>query len=284
MYYELYVDVLFLINMCMDFYIFAIIKKIMGCTATYLRIFLISIICSVFTIIIIVLPLKSIIIKYIMIHLGINVIGTKTALKLKSKLNVLKAVILLYIMTFLFGGILNWLTYYRNINVEQLLLAGLIVFILIRGAIIIYTFYERKLGKICEVTISLNLRQLKLKGLVDTGNSLVEPISKKPVNIVPLDVIKELLTRKQINYIETFLEYGMESIDTDWDELNGLCYIPYCSVGKKNGLLPAIRVEEMKIIQGEKIIEITKPIIGICQNDFVSDKRYHIILNPKLVD
>ncbi|MFA9375152.1 MAG: sigma-E processing peptidase SpoIIGA [Lachnotalea sp.] len=284
MYYELYVDVLFLINMCMDFYILAIIKKIMGCTATYLRIFLISAISSMLTTIIIVLPLKSIIIKYIIIHLGINVISAKTALKIKGKVNVVKAVILLYIMTFIFGGVLNWVAYGVKINVEELLLAGLLLFILIRGAIIIYTFYKRKSGKTCEVIIILNCRQLKLKGLVDTGNSLVEPISKKPVNIVPLDVIQEVLSQKQINYIKTFLEYGMESIDTDWDELSGICYVPYCSVGKKNGLLPAIRVEKMIIIQGEKINEINKPIIGICQNDFVSDKRYHIILNPKLVD
>lgn len=284
MYYELYVDVLFLINMCMNFFIFAIIKKIMRCPATYLRIFLICILSSMLTIIIIVLPLKSIIIKYIIIHLGINVMSTKLTLKLKGKGNICKAVILLYIMTFLFGGILNFVTYGKNINVEQLLLAGLIIFILIRGAIIIYTFYKRSLGKICEVTISLNNRQISLRGLVDTGNSLVEPISKKPVNIVPLEVIKELLTKGQMDYIKTFLEYGMESIDLEWDELSGICYVPYCSVGKKNGLLPAIKVEKMEIIQGEKVNKITKPIIGICQNEFVSDKRYHIILNPKLVD
>lgn len=268
----------------MNFFIFAIIKKIMGCTATYLRIFLISIISSMLTIIIIVLPIKSIIIKNIIIHFGINIVSTKTALKVKSKLNMIKAFVLLYIMTFLFGGALNWIANSIKMNVERILLAGLFVFILIRGAINIYYFYKRNLSKICEVTISLNCRQLKLKGLVDTGNSLVEPISKKPVNIIPLDVIKELLTEEQINYIKTFLEYGMESIDTDCDDLGGLRYVPYCSVGKKNGLLPAIRVEKMKIVQGEKMNEITKPIIGICQNDFISDKRYHIILNPKLVD
>jgi stage II sporulation protein GA (sporulation sigma-E factor processing peptidase) len=219
-----------------------------------------------------------------MIHLGINIISTKLALKIKGKITILKAVCLLYIMTFLFGGMLNFAAYGKNISVEQLLLAGLILFILIRGAIFIYTFYKRSFDKICEVTISLDNRQIRLRGLVDTGNSLVEPISKKPVNIVPLEVVKELLTKKQMNYIRTFLEYGIESIETDWDELSGICYIPYCSVGKKNGLLPAIKVERMRIIQGEKVSEITKPIIGICQNEFVSDKRYHIILNPKLVD
>lgn len=284
MYYELYVDVLFLINMCMNFFILSIIKKLLRCTATYLRIFLICAISSVLTIIIIVLPLKGIIIKYILIHLGINVISTKIALKLKGRINILKAVVLLYIITFLFGGILNFITYGKKLNVEQLLLAGLIIFILIRGAIIIYSFYKRSLSKICEVTISLNCRQLKLRGLVDTGNSLVEPISKKPVNIVPFEVIKELLTQKQISYIKTFLEYGMEDIDVEWDELNKICYVPYCSVGKKNGLLPAIKVEKINIIHGEKVIEITKPMIGICQNEFISDKRYQIILNPKLVD
>lgn len=284
MFYELYVDALFLINMCMNFYILILIKKIMRCTATYLRIFLISVVSSMLTIIIIVLPLKCIIAKYIIIHLGINVFSTKLALNLKDKINIVKAVVLLYILTFLFGGILNWLTYGKNINVEQLLLVGLIVYILIRGVISIYSFYKRNLSKICEVTISLNNRKLKLKGLLDTGNSLVEPISKKPVNIIPLDAIKELLTLEQVSYIKAFLEYGIENINEEWDEISTIRYVPFCSVGKKNGLLPAIIVEKIDIIHGEKVIEITKPMIGICQNEFVSAKKYQIILNPKLVD
>lgn len=284
MYYELYVDVLFLINMCMNFFILSIIKKLLRCTATYLRIFLISVISSLLTIIIIVLPLKGIIIKYILIHLGINVVSTKIALKLKGRINILKAVALLYILTFLFGGILNFLTFGRDLNAEQLLLSGLVVFILIRGAIIIYTFYKRSFEKICQVTISQNYRQLNIQGLVDTGNSLVEPISKKPVNIVPFDVIKDLLTQKQISYIKTFLEYETFDLNVEWDELNQICYVPYCSVGKKNGLLPAIKVEKINIIHGEKVIEVRGPMIGVCQNEFMSDKRYQIILNPKLVD
>jgi len=268
----------------MNFYIFAIIKKIMGCSATYPRIFFISIISSMLTIIIIVLPLKSIIIKYIIIHMGINVLSTKLALKLKGRSQIFKAVILLYILTFLIGGVLNWITYGREMNVEKLLVAGLIIFILIRGAIIIYSFYKRNISKVCEVTISLNNKQLNLKGLVDTGNSLVEPISKKPVNIVPLGKIEDLLTSKQVDYIKSFLECETVSRDVDLEDLKGICYIPYNSVGKKNGLIPAIKADKMKIIQDQRVSEIFMPIIGICQNEFVSDKRYHIILNPKLVD
>lgn len=216
--------------------------------------------------------------------MGINVLSTKLALKLKGRSQIFKAVILLYILTFLIGGVLNWITYGREMNVEKLLVAGLIIFILIRGAIIIYSFYKRNISKVCEVTISLNNKQLNLKGLVDTGNSLVEPISKKPVNIVPLGKIEDLLTSKQVDYIKSFLECETVSRDVDLEDLKGICYIPYNSVGKKNGLIPAIKADKMKIYQDQRVSEIFMPIIGICQNEFVSDKRYHIILNPKLVD
>ncbi|WP_099468535.1 sigma-E processing peptidase SpoIIGA [Konateibacter massiliensis] len=281
MYYELYVDVLFLINMCMNFFILSIVGKILRCTATYLRIILICAISSMLTIVIIMLPLQGVLIKYTLIF-GVNVISTKTALKLKDGISILKAVILLYIMTFLFGGILNFLTYAKKINAEQVLLAGLLLFILARGAIKIDRFYKRTSGKVCEVTISLNDRRLRLKGLMDTGNSLVDPVSRQPVNIVPFEVIKELLTDKEAICIENFLEYKAE--DIEMEELGELYYIPYSSVGRKNGLLPAIKVEELCIVYGGSVIEVARPMIGICQNEFVSDKRYQIILNPKLVD
>jgi hypothetical protein len=75
---------------------------------------------------------------------------------------------LLYTLTFFFGGAIAWMTYGTALHPEQILLGGFVLFVLIRGAINIYSFYKRNLSKVCEVTLFLNSKQLKLNGLIDT--------------------------------------------------------------------------------------------------------------------
>jgi hypothetical protein len=110
----------------------------------------------------------------------------------------------------------------------------------------------------------------------------LEPVSKKPVNIIPFRILKGLLDPMQSDLLLHYLEYGIGESDEIIRDLGGICYVPYCSVGKTNGLLPAIRIEKMEIVYEEKKKEVVRPIIGICQDEFMSDKKYQIILNPNL--
>ena len=44
-----------------------------------------------------------------------------------------------------------------------------------------------------DISIEINDKKINLKGIVDTGNSLTDPISKYPVIIVEYDAIKNIL-------------------------------------------------------------------------------------------
>ena len=69
MYYELYVDVLFLVNFTMDYLLLLLIWKITRGSATYLSIFIGAIAGALMTCVLIILPLPNTFSEIIVFHL-----------------------------------------------------------------------------------------------------------------------------------------------------------------------------------------------------------------------
>lgn len=92
--------------------------------------------------------------------------------------------------------------------------------------------------KMIPIELRLGTRTAKLQGLVDTGNSLVDPITGRQVLVVDADIADKLtgLTKQQ-------LMKPVESMCV----IPGLRLIPYKTVGQSGGLLLAIQVPETKI-------------------------------------
>ena len=91
-----------------------------------------------------------------------------------------------------------------------------------------------------DVEIHLNGTVISSAAFVDTGNSLVDPLGKKPVIV---------LARQHFPFLEG--ELNAENIV---EKLNGqdlltqrLRLVPYCSVGKKRGMLVGFQTDEVII-------------------------------------
>jgi stage II sporulation protein GA (sporulation sigma-E factor processing peptidase) len=97
--------------------------------------------------------------------------------------------------------------------------------------------------------------ELELKGLIDTGNALIEPISQYPVIVVESKSIKNILDNNIFNKT-----------------------IPYNTINT---------IGSMKIFQPEEIRiknkKISKVIIGICERNLSPDGSYNAILHPNLL-
>ena len=90
------------------------------------------------------------------------------------------------------------------------------------------------------ITITHRGRTLHLTALVDTGNTLRDPVSGLPVLVADASAGEKLLclTQHQLQHpIETIAAGGCP----------GLRLIPYTAVGQTNGLLLGLRVEELSI-------------------------------------
>lgn len=259
MYYELYVDVLFLVNFMMDYLLLLLVKKMLKCTATRGNILLGAAIGSFLTCVVVILPIPYAILKFIMFHMIVNTFMIRAGLKIKNMREFAKAYIMLYVGGFLLGGVLQAL--------QQYVRAGSLFFaIAIGGYHIVSKLWDfiASVQRInhyhCKVDLYLGENQCQITGIIDTGNGLRDPISNQPVSILDKAVARQFLGNVKMSQVR---------------------YIPYHSIGKKEGVLLALKIDQM-CIHREEAYWVKEPLIGVSEEMVSAEGEYQMILNPNL--
>jgi len=226
----------------------------------------------------------------------------------------IKAVIVLYITTFFFGGLMNSLYYYSKLgyyfreliqgklfqNRSITYLAFAIIVALASVPFFIETFHGLQRGnfELFQVEMSYEDKSVRMVGLLDTGNSLYDPIYGKPVLIAEYSSLKPLLSEYQANMLQVMLdtvEGNFDSInkkesplenslfnDKDEDRFN-IMIIPYHSLGKKNGMLPAIVMNRVVIWNGEEQICNEKVLTAVSGSVLSRQSEYQVILHRDIM-
>lgn len=258
MYYELYIDVFFLVNFMMDAILLEIVRKVLKCPATHGRVFLGAAVGALGTCIVVLLPIPYAVIKFIMFHGLVNIIMLKTGLRTKWDRNFWKALVLLYISGFLVGGILESLWPYTRTTGIFFGFAVLSYY----GAMGIWNllkYLARQEHYRCEVILCRGDRTCRVRAVIDTGNSLRDGQSGKPVSII-----------------------DQETADClgEWRQTIGIRFIPYHAIGTKEGVLPVFQLDKMEILR-EREICVEKPLVAVYEE--ISSDDYGMILNPDVL-
>lgn len=260
MYYELYIDVLFLVNFMMDYILLLITKKILKCSATHGNICLGALAGSILTCLVVALPIPGTFVKFILFHTVVNSVMIKIGLRIRWNRTFFKAVIMLYISGFLVGGIFEYLNQY--VKVGSLFFAIAIASYYISSGVLSFLTKVLHMGEYrYEVTMYQGDRHCKVQALLDTGNRLKDEVTGKAVSIIGKKTA------------ESFLG-GIP--------LNGVRFIPYHSVGKKTGVIPVIVLEKMCILSDGEEQWVEKPLVGISEDEISAGGEYEMILNPDI--
>ncbi len=259
MYYELYVDVLFLVNFMMDYILLLIVRKMLKCNATHGRICIGAAVGSLLTCITIILPIPYPVIKLILFHVFVNTCMIQVGLKIKTIRLFLKAMITLYIGSFLLGGIMETVRPYVRVGSLFLVLA-IAGYYLVLGIWKFISYMQRWNQFHCKVELYLGNERYEIKGLIDTGNGLRDPISGEPVSVLNHAVAKKLFGEKPLKNVR---------------------YIPYRSIGKKEGVLAAFQIDRMCVWTDTKCW-VENPLIAISEEPIGMGNEYEMILNPNL--
>lgn len=194
----------------------------------------------------------------------------------------LKSILLFYLVTFTTGGcafgilylinpsailIRNGIVLLRN-PLKVSLISGVLGFVIIQ-----YSFYynKRKLKKedmICNIKIKLYGKQIKAKAFIDSGNNLKEPITNTPVIILEQGLLNNIVD------IEQIIMQGGDELKIRW--------IPYNSIGKSNGVLMGIQAEYVKIEYDGDKTTVNNVIIGIYNKKI--NKKYSALLGLNLFE
>lgn len=119
--------------------------------------------------------------------------------------------------------------------------------------------FREKIGSVCYVPVELSYsgKHMRLTALCDTGNTLKDPITGRPVLVVDGKAAQQLtgLTKQQ-------LQSPVEAIDQA--PLPGLRLIPYRAVGQPGGLLLALRLQDVKIgkWRGSSLVAFAPDTLG----------------------
>lgn len=201
----------------------------------------------------------------------------------------------LYIVAFFISGLLSFLYYgiglkdFISQQIKGEIFQHRTAMILIKGIIGIVLF----LPFLCNIwkctlknsmllyNIELRLGNKKIKGigLLDTGNQLSDPIYGEPVCICEWAWAKELFTIEQKASIENYKQLNLEK-----EIIIPIVPIMFHSVGKENGMLIGIKVDELAVYIHHKKVTKYKSMIALYEGALTNDRRYQVILHQEIVE
>lgn len=222
--------------------------------------------------------------------------------KFMSIYRTIKLLLLFYFTTFAIGGGLVALHFLFQ-NPMMLSRSGLItfnngfgdpvslIFILIAFPII-WLFTKRRMDKhavdkiryneMYPVTIQMNQESYSTTGYIDSGNQLVDPITKQPVIICDEIFLKQWFSDDEWEKLaEAHKELNYHKIPETWEK--NIHIIPYQGVEGTSNFLMAIRPEKLIIYYGQERIITHKVLIGIQFARLTKDGAYHCLLQPQII-
>ena len=212
----------------------------------------------------------------------------------------LKTLLVFYAVSFAFGGCVLGIFYFSNVGAKlgAVYSNGILYFnlpwtILALSGVVFYTsvklftiITKRNMqGKNLKKKILLYFKEnfVEVTALMDTGNSLVDPVSLSPVIIVEYKLLKNLFTKDIRDDLDRIGNENIEWIMNDVTH-KGLPVrlIPFASLGKENGLLLGFVPDKIEIYDSCGIRIIDKCVVGIYERQLSKDKSFGALLNPYL--
>ena len=261
----IYIDSLFLLNLVMDLYLLLLTANILGKTTTYLRIFAVSAVGAGGYCLVLCLPGIPYIFRTVFGMIPIGALMIKTACRTKGMRELFYALGILFTLSFVTGGFILFLRGQSRMLTEYgdsfTALSGMGFAVCAAGKKWIEAHRRKRRNYFCKVSFSGDEGPVEVNALIDTGNGLTEPVSRKPVAILDEESWKELKM---------------------WMRPEKYKLIPYHSIGKKRGLLEGYEIDTMKVKGNETEKQYDKVIVAIFKGKLSAKGSYQMILPPEL--
>ncbi len=263
MYYTLYIDAFFLQNLLTDYLLLTVTGRMLKIRIPAFRRLLAAGVGSL-TVCLVYLAGGQNSLAGKLILYGAAAVGMICVSLPKNQQGLLgKALFLLYLNGFLLGGIFGWLRSAFAFPVYPFLFFTLVSYELLKLTARLLFRQQEQERCVYSVTIRYRENTCTVRALLDTGNSLRDPVFGKPVSIITADLKAALLGEKEMVFYP----------------------VPYHSVGRKNGFLPAFYADELELTGPDGVcIHTEKPLLGITKEPLSSTENYSMILHPALLE
>ena len=293
----IYLDVVFIENMCMNYIILfatAIITKI---KVKHWKILISSVIGSIYAVILTLQLLEIYSNFFLKIILSITMVYI--ALEPKNIKNLLKQLIIFYLTSFTFGGVAFALLYFvrpqdilmkngvyiGSYPIKIALLGGVVGFVIITTAFKLIKNRMTKKDMFCEIQINFNEKAVNVKALVDSGHFLKEPITGLPVIVIESKELQDILPETILENVEDILQGNKtEVLSKEEYIIYKFRLIPFTSLGKQNGLLLGFKPDNVIIKTDENERKLNNLVIGIYTKNLTKDNLYNALISLDIIE
>lgn len=266
MYYEVYIDILFLNNACLNYIVLAAVKKLGKSAVRHRRLMAFGLLGSLVSCLSFLLLPIPYIVRLIVVYGVVNTGMLAAAFRAKGR-EIWRYLWMFYTFSFLVGGFVEWISdapFFMGRGVPST--TGLLVLCVFCGVFLqlaarLYGAWQDRAACMLPVEIEMGEASVSVVGLLDTGNSLTEPISGRPVSILEKEAAGELLGAVSAKDVR---------------------YIPYHSLGQAHGRLWGVQAEKITVMRGNDRVVIEQPMIGIYEGKISGKGGYQMILHPGL--
>ncbi|KHF40770.1 sigma-E processing peptidase SpoIIGA [Halalkalibacter okhensis] len=295
----LYIDVIWLLNLCIDYLLIALTALVLKRRFHHIRMILAAVFASLIVFLMF-SPVASLFYEPWMKFLYSAVI-VFIAFGFKRFQYFLQGLFMFYFVAFMTGGGLFALHYFWNTEMD--VLDGIVhvnsgyfgsgiswLFVLIGFPLIWYFSKHRfetiemkrvQYDQIVDVDITIAGYTFRTKGLIDSGNQLSDPLTKKPVMIIEAKLLYPFFSEQSVNHILRFHEHTQEGGDERL--LERACIIPYRVIGQSEPFITGLRPDKVKVIHQEEQFETTNVLLGLQEKELSPDGVFNCIVHPKLV-
>lgn len=267
MYYEVYIDSLFLLSFTMNLYLLMLVNRSLHRTATRWRLVVGAAAEGLGYCLAFVLPFGGAVVKTLVMALVLNSVILYGVFKPASIKAFFKLIEQTLKYCLLIGGafflLINHVKVFREHRMQTMgiLASGGLLFL---GISAWEEKKERERAGPCKVVLKSRMgRSITVDAIVDTGNCLREPISGQPVSVLDKALYEEL-----------------------WDgeeQPAGCRAIPYRSVGCKRGIMMGYEIPEMLIKQDGFEWVCRNAYVGLNEGKLASMGDYGMLLHPELL-
>ena len=281
-----YIEYIFAENFLIDFILLFITGKLIKSDIVYKRIIAASFIGAVYVILTVYVGREFM--TFFIVKFSVSVLMLMVSFDIKGIIANIRVILCFYIISLIMVGIMTALYYliYDRLTVNAIVLS------LFVGYAALHFFFREIKARIDKNnymrTVVINVGSLSstLKAFIDTGNELSDPMTKKPVIVVNIESLRNILSEELYCNILRFYENkddNFESLLSGSNNYN-LRIIRYDTISSKGEMMVVFTPDNIEVKGNGKSISVVDAVIGIYPNKISRKGDYDALLFCKILE
>ncbi|WP_093210900.1 sigma-E processing peptidase SpoIIGA [Sediminibacillus albus] len=145
-----------------------------------------------------------------------------------------------------------------------------------------HAWEKLQIDQLFSVTIKWKGESFLTTGYMDSGNALVDPITRDPVVVCDVEFLENWFTTTELKALEAVQEnLAFDSLPSSC--IDAIRLVPYQGVSGNNSFMLVFRPDNIHLVYENKHITTNKVLVGIQFGSLAADGSYHCLLHQGLL-